>query len=163
MMATMAERIEESFGDRVERLRKAAGLSQVQLAVATGLSQTTISDIERGRNKGSTEIVTLAAALGVTSEELLTGEKSVTLRQSTLPYSIEPRIRDRLLGAFDLLTEKQRAELLLHIEQEAKDNEATARHVAARISLLPKRPSTPEKKRPSKRLGGATKPKSMHK
>jgi len=35
-------------GKRLEQVRKAAGLTQVQLAAAAHLSLTTISDIERG-------------------------------------------------------------------------------------------------------------------
>lgn len=51
------------FKDRLRERRKALGLSQKQLAKKAKVSQTTISDIERDRNKGSSEIAALAHAL----------------------------------------------------------------------------------------------------
>lgn len=54
-----------TFGERLREARKEAKLTQGQLASKSGLSQTTISDIERGRNAGSTEAPALAAVLGV--------------------------------------------------------------------------------------------------
>lgn len=66
----------ESFGERVFRLRKEKDLTQTELAVKSGVSQTTISDIERGRNAGSSEIVALAAALGVDAAVLKDGRPS---------------------------------------------------------------------------------------
>lgn len=63
----------ETFGDRVREARKKRGMTQKQLASASGLSQTTISDIERGRNDSSADIVPLARALGVNAEWLADG------------------------------------------------------------------------------------------
>lgn len=63
-----------NFRERVRKKRLELGLSQAALAKVSGLSQTTISDIERGRNDGSREIVALAGALGVASEWLSTGK-----------------------------------------------------------------------------------------
>lgn len=147
MMARMTERQTETFGQRVERLRKARGLSQVQLAAETGLSQTTISDIERGRNKGSTEIVKLAAALGVSSEELISG--TPTLQEpAASPYRIDPKTRDRLLHAFDLLPPTQKIDHLQKIEADAKEIE---RHIDSKIRSMTPRPLQ-EKRLPSKRL-----------
>ena len=62
-----------TFGQRVREARKEAKLTQPQLAKAAGLSQTTISDIERGRNSGSSEVTSLARALNVTPEWLAEG------------------------------------------------------------------------------------------
>lgn len=62
-----------TFGQRVREARKEAKLTQPQLAKAAGLSQTTISDIERGRNNGSSEVTSLARALNVTPEWLAEG------------------------------------------------------------------------------------------
>lgn len=53
--------------------RKRLKLTQKQLAAASGVSQTTISDIERGRNETSADIVALARALKVTAEWLADG------------------------------------------------------------------------------------------
>lgn len=54
-----------TFGTRLREARKAANLTQKELAKKAGVSQTTISDAERGRNAGSTEAATLAAVLKV--------------------------------------------------------------------------------------------------
>jgi phage repressor protein C with HTH and peptisase S24 domain len=55
----------KTFGERLREARRDAKLSQKTLGVKAGVSQTTISDIERGRNAGSTEAAALAAVLGV--------------------------------------------------------------------------------------------------
>lgn len=62
-----------TFSDRVRQARKAAGMSQKQLAKAADISQTTVSDIERGRNLRSANTLHLAVALGVSAEWLATG------------------------------------------------------------------------------------------
>ena len=62
-----------NFAERVRAARKKAGLSQTQLAGKAGLSQTTISDIERGRNEGSRDVVALARALKVEADWLVNG------------------------------------------------------------------------------------------
>lgn len=49
-------------------------MTQIDLARKAGVSQTTISDIERGRNHGSTEITAIAAALGVNALWLADGK-----------------------------------------------------------------------------------------
>lgn len=69
----------ETFGDRVREARKKRGMTQKQLAAASGLSQTTISDIERGRNASSADIVALARAVGVSAEWLADGRGPRTL------------------------------------------------------------------------------------
>jgi SOS-response transcriptional repressor LexA len=62
-----------TFSERVRNRRKELGLSQIELAKKAGLSQTTISDIERGRNDGSRDIVDLARALQCSPEHLVNG------------------------------------------------------------------------------------------
>jgi len=61
-MKTLAQRLKET---RLEE-----GLSQKALGLRAGVSQTTIANIEGGRNKGSTELVAIATALGVRPEWL---------------------------------------------------------------------------------------------
>lgn len=75
----------ETFGDRVREARKKRGMTQKQLAAASGLSQTTISDIERGRNASSADIVALARAVGVSAEWLADGRGPRTLLTPDLP------------------------------------------------------------------------------
>ncbi|HEY6224514.1 MAG TPA: helix-turn-helix transcriptional regulator [Gemmatimonadales bacterium] len=60
------------WGRRIEEARKALGLTQVQLAEAVGVDQTTISQWERGRVVPRDEMrIALANALGTTVAELL--------------------------------------------------------------------------------------------
>lgn len=54
----------------LKQARKQAGLTQTELAKKAKVSQTTISDIERGRNHGSAELPSIALALGVAVEDL---------------------------------------------------------------------------------------------
>lgn len=63
-----------TFGERVRNARKEIGLTQQELARLSGLSQATVGDIERGRNKGSTELVNLANALCVNPDWLKDGK-----------------------------------------------------------------------------------------
>lgn len=65
--------IMETFGSRVRARRKELTLSQTELAKKAGLSQTTISDIERERNDGSSEILAIAKALQCRPEWLKHG------------------------------------------------------------------------------------------
>ncbi len=62
-----------TFGDRVREARRDAKLTQPQLGRMAGLSQTTISDTERGRNSGSSEVTALARALRVSPDWLADG------------------------------------------------------------------------------------------
>ena len=58
--------------ERLSRLRKERGWTQVELAERVGLSQTLISDYERGRLRLNADIVVrLANALEVTADDLL--------------------------------------------------------------------------------------------
>jgi transcriptional regulator with XRE-family HTH domain len=58
--------------ERLSRLRKERGWTQVELAERVGISQTLISDYERGRLRLNADIVVrLANALEVTANELL--------------------------------------------------------------------------------------------
>lgn len=63
-----------NFSERFKQRRKELGLNQISLAKKTGLSQTTVSDIERGRNDGSRELITIARVLQCRPEWLATGE-----------------------------------------------------------------------------------------
>jgi transcriptional regulator with XRE-family HTH domain len=61
----------KSFGLKLKQLRQAAGLTQFQLAVATGINQANISRWERGQREALvTAIPQLAVALGVEVQEL---------------------------------------------------------------------------------------------
>ena len=65
------------MGERIAQLRRSKGLSQAKLAQALGLSTSTIAMYEQGRREPSAStIITLADALGVTIDYLLTGHPS---------------------------------------------------------------------------------------
>jgi transcriptional regulator with XRE-family HTH domain len=67
----------ETLGQRVARLRKERGFTQVDLAEKIGLVQNIVSAIERDRLKLSAEMaVRFARALEVTTDELLEPAKS---------------------------------------------------------------------------------------
>lgn len=65
-----------SFNDRVREKRKELGLSQSQLAKIVGIPQSTIGQIENGRNKTTAKILELAEALQTTVAYLMHGEES---------------------------------------------------------------------------------------
>lgn len=62
-----------TFAKRLKATREERDLTQKALAELSGISQTTISNIESGRNQGSVEIFALARALGVSPEWLAEG------------------------------------------------------------------------------------------
>lgn len=61
--------------NRLVTSRKAIGMTQKDLAAATGLAQSTISAIEIGRTVEPTNIIKLATALGVRPYWLSTGKE----------------------------------------------------------------------------------------
>lgn len=56
---------------RLRRIRVLAGLTQEQLADATGISQPVISSIERGATTRTSVLDRLARVLGVSAAELI--------------------------------------------------------------------------------------------
>jgi transcriptional regulator with XRE-family HTH domain len=62
----------ETLGQRLARIRKERGLTQVELAERTGLIQVVVSDYERGRLRLPADMaVRFAEVLGLTTDELL--------------------------------------------------------------------------------------------
>jgi transcriptional regulator with XRE-family HTH domain len=63
----------ETFGQVLRRLRDAADLSQMDLAVRAGLNLFTVAKLEQGKREPTWDTVqALAAALGVSCEEFVT-------------------------------------------------------------------------------------------
>jgi transcriptional regulator with XRE-family HTH domain len=61
-----------SFGRVLRQLRKEAGLTQEQLALAAGIERNYVSLIERGINQPALKVIfKLADALGTTPSEIL--------------------------------------------------------------------------------------------
>lgn len=63
----------DTIGQRVKARRLELGLTQVQLARKAGMKQSTLSDLERGRNDSTMELIGLASALSCRPEWLRTG------------------------------------------------------------------------------------------
>ncbi len=62
------------FGERLRQLRRGAGMSQLDLGVATGVSTPFISGLERGVRQPSLQsLQKLTGGLGVTLEDLVRG------------------------------------------------------------------------------------------
>ena len=62
----------ETLGQRIARLRKEKGYTQVELAKAMGMIQGLISDYERSKLRPNPEVlVRFAEALGVSADEIL--------------------------------------------------------------------------------------------
>ena len=64
-----------SFNERVRQRRIELGLSQAELGKMAGVPQSTIGQIENGRNKSSTKILELANTLQTSVEYLIEGVK----------------------------------------------------------------------------------------
>jgi len=62
------------FGQRVRESRRARGMSQEELADASGLDRSYIGGVERGeRNVSLVNIMKISKALGVSGKDLLEG------------------------------------------------------------------------------------------
>lgn len=62
------------FGQNVRRMRKAAGISQEELAFQAGLARSYMSDVERGERNPTVKIIgRIAAALKISAAELVEG------------------------------------------------------------------------------------------
>ena len=60
--------------DRLRQARKHAGLTQTQLAAAVGITQTSITDLERGKSQSTGYIAQIAKACRVSALWLASGE-----------------------------------------------------------------------------------------
>ena len=65
--------VKEKFSSRLQELRKANNLSQMQVAVIAGLSQTAIAKIESGQRAASIEVLCLLADYFDVSLDYLVG------------------------------------------------------------------------------------------
>jgi transcriptional regulator with XRE-family HTH domain len=111
-LAKAAHNSTESFGQRLARLRKERGFTQVELADKSGMIQALISDYERDKLRPYADVVVrLALALGVSTDALLGLEKPKKqesdggnrrfLRRLQLVDSLPKRDQDALLRTID--------------------------------------------------------------
>lgn len=66
---------EETFWDRLQRLRNAMGLDNAAVAKAAGVAIGTVSNWRQGRTPDTPAVLKLAQFFGVTVEWLLTGRE----------------------------------------------------------------------------------------
>ena len=96
------------IGNKLLEIRKRAGLTQIEVAEAAGLSNRTYADIERGTVNMRTETVLhICDALHITPDEILTEDQpDLAPRQEELRQRLEscsPREREtalRLLAVY---------------------------------------------------------------
>lgn len=84
----------DMLSNRMRTQRKAQGMSQEELAKAAGVSQTTVAQIESGRNQGSKHLLAIARALNVSPDWLQSGKGSPSnaLSNTSKPIYVRPII-----------------------------------------------------------------------
>lgn len=84
----------ERIGEKIKILRESFGdeLRQEALAKRAGVSQTTIADLERGRNESSRKLTDIARVLLVTADELVALESSklIEISQKRRTTNLQP-------------------------------------------------------------------------
>jgi len=103
---------DETFGQRLARLRKERGFTQVEIAERVGIIQALVSDYERNKLRLNAELVVrFAAALEISTDELLKPKGSrATLRR-------KPSLRMlRRLEKIESLPANQQSTLLKTID-----------------------------------------------
>lgn len=82
------------FKDRLKIARKHAKLTQTELATTVGISQTSITDLERGKSAGTTYVAQIAKACGVGAIWLATGKGEMiddgTANHSNVQPTVQP-------------------------------------------------------------------------
>ncbi|SHF51252.1 Transcriptional regulator, contains XRE-family HTH domain [Desulforamulus putei DSM 12395] len=113
----------DSIGKRFRQLRKSKGLNQIDFAAAIGISQGTLSDIEKDKCKPSVETVISASGyFKVSCDWLLTGEEPVQKEQP-------PKYLPDKLGP---LSEQEKEMLWKFRQLDARDQE----YAKANIDML---------------------------
>lgn len=109
----------ERIGERLARLRKERGLTQVEVAEKLGVAQPVVSDYERGELRLHGQlIVDLSRILGVSADELLglegTAKKPASVRSRRIRRRLEDleclprRDQQALLRTIDAFLSKAR-------------------------------------------------------
>jgi len=104
----------ETLGERVGRLRKERGFTQVELAQKIGIIQTIVSAIEKGQLRLTAEMaIRFAVALGVSTDELLmpakkrarrsTGPSRKVLRRLEQIETLPPHQQQTVLKSLDMM------------------------------------------------------------
>ena len=89
--------IKKSVGRRIARLRKNAGLTQLELSAMIDINEKNLSSIERGKNGVSMEtLIALCKALKASSDYILFGEKERSTTNTPLQNlvaELEPELQ----------------------------------------------------------------------
>lgn len=118
-----------ALGKNIRRLREAQGLTQKELAVkagGAGLSQGTITALETRDSQKSVHVARIAAALGVTVEERMTGDGTPPEPAPSAPAAPAPTLtpqQEELLELLNGLTERQRKKELAAIRAQKRLND----------------------------------------
>jgi transcriptional regulator with XRE-family HTH domain len=110
--------VEETFGQRLVKLRKKVGFTQVELAKKIGLTQGLVSDYELDKLRPYHEmVIRFAVALGVTTDDLL-GLKTIKHQEDIPSKKILRRVKK-----IETLPPSQQKALLKTIDYFIKANE----------------------------------------
>lgn len=103
----------QNIGDRIRSIRKERHITQKEITTAVGIGQSTLSDIENGRNSPSYEtIVALSNFFKVSPEWLLTGKEN---EHKPVDYNFSKEER-RLLELFKQLSPVNRTKIMERME-----------------------------------------------
>lgn len=102
----------KTLGERIRAKRKARGLSQEQLGKAAGLTQAAIGQLESGSTVGTTRLVHIASALGVSPAWLQTGEGP---EEDALS-----KVKQRVINAIERLPVERQEEEAAYLEGVAR-------------------------------------------
>lgn len=98
----------DTIGSRARARRKELGLTQVQVANKAGMKQSTLSDLERGRNDSSMDLIPLSSALRCRPEWLKTGKGEREYQEVTgttnTSYDINVETAPNILGTVPLIS-----------------------------------------------------------
>ena len=107
----------EAFGAFVKAQRQLANISQRQLAKASGMSDSYLSQIERGQYRPSAEVLRgIAQALGMAPAALFTQFGLLDKRRTVPKVSVEEAIR------LDESLTQDKKDALLHMYRTLKDS-----------------------------------------
>ena len=81
-----------SIGERVRLARKAKHISQLKLRELTGIGQSTLSELETGKNEQTIYVASLATALGVSAIWLAEGKGPMIARPPTVVAELDNAI-----------------------------------------------------------------------
>lgn len=112
----------EGLGERIRKARMIAGLTQDELADATGLSRVVISRYEKGKTDPSaTALISIADALGITVDSLI----------GRAPIIVPPTEDQEILELREELRKNPQMRILFDISKKS-----SVRDIRAAVAML---------------------------